>query len=57
MVLDDGTMITGGDDEIYFHEIDQTGSVILTDTIDPGYSGTFDIIMTNEDQSKIFFRI
>ena len=55
MVLDDGTMITGGDDEIYFHEIDQTGSVILTDTIDPGYSGTFDIIMTNEDQSKIFF--
>ena len=30
MVLNDGTMITGGDDEIYFHEIDQTGSVILT---------------------------
>ncbi|MBK00194.1 MAG: hypothetical protein CMB48_04420 [Euryarchaeota archaeon] len=55
MVLDDGTIITGGDDEIFVHEINQADSMILTDTLEPGYSGTFDIIMTNDDQSKIYF--
>ncbi|CAI8263378.1 MAG: Uncharacterised protein [Methanobacteriota archaeon] len=55
LILDDGTIITGGDDEIFIHNINIADQVILTDTLSPGYSGTFDIIVANDDESKVYF--
>ncbi|HJM45171.1 MAG TPA: hypothetical protein QF644_04405 [Candidatus Poseidoniaceae archaeon] len=53
-VLEDGSIITGGDDEIFIHNINIDDNMILTDTLTPGYSGTFDIIIANDDQSQLY---
>ena len=52
-VLLDGTIITGGDDEIYIHTINQVGSVILNEVLAP-YSATFDLLITNDDESELY---
>ena len=54
LILEDGSIITGGDDEIFIHNININDQMILTDTLTPGYNGIFDIIMTNEAESKLY---
>jgi len=54
-ILTDGSIITGGENEIFVHSINNVNQVIKNEDITPAITGTLDIIITNNDESKIFF--
>ena len=54
-ILNDGTIITSGENEIFIHSINNFNQVIITDVITPTINGNLNIILANNNETKIFF--
>lgn len=53
-VMSDGTIITGGDDEVFISSQSDTGIIDLDETLTPGFSDLFDILLVSPDESQLF---